>query len=427
MKKLACLLIASTGLWFNLSLNGQNQADAASAMMQLVVDKNFTEAIALGKELLPADSMNPQIHYCLGLAYGNLKQYRYACKSLEKANELRPGTKSLILNLADAYCEVADVAAAEILVRDLLKTDSSDLSVWIELAQVFQRGAKNDEAMSIYLRLWQADSTNIWYPRQIGQMLARSERYKEAVPFLKAVVDEDSTDQNSYLRLAQAFLYLKDTTGIPVLDKALRQDSMQPLLYRYRGGLYFGAGVFSRAFTDLAKALELGDTTAFTCRHLGISQFQLSKYADAVVTLNKSITLDSLDTEAWYYLGYSYKWTEDLPKGIECMERALKVAVPPFVANIYSGLGLFHQLKNGYKASMTYYEKAAEFNPADPVPYAQLGVLVELTAGKKELAKAYYERFLKEYTGNDRSLVTYTRYRLQMINEKLFMEGKIKK
>jgi tetratricopeptide (TPR) repeat protein len=411
----------------NNKVQGQNEKVASSELTQLILDKKFKEAVNLGNIELGQDSLNPQVYYCLGLAYSNLKQYKNACPAYEMANSLLPGNRSLILNLADCYCEVADAGAAEILVKDLLKTDSTDTYVWQQLAEVYIRQSKTDEAAAIYSRLWSEDSTNIWYPRQIGMLMSRNEHYKESVPFLEFVVEADSTDQVSYLRLAQAYIKLNAFNKIPVLDKAIRQDSFQPVLHRYRGGLWLGTGNYGNAETDLKTALELGDTTAFTCRHLGISQFQQSKYQEALVAFDRTLKIDSLDTESWYYLGYCYKWTENIPKGIECLFHALKFAIDPSTGSIYSGLGLFYNLMRDLKNAIIYYKKALEFDPGEAYPYSQLGLLVEQTSRDKELALSYYEQFIREYTGRDRSLVNYVNDRIRVINEKLFMEGKIKK
>lgn len=408
-------------------ISGQEAADITEELSALVFNKKFREAIDLGSAELSRDSMNPQVYYYLGLAFSNLKQYKNACEVFEKANAIAPGNKSLLLNLADCYYETADIPVAEIILKDLIREDSSDTYVWLQLAQLYQRQAKADEAGLIYQKLWSEDSTNIWYPRQMGYILMRSERYQEAVPFLELVVEADSSDQGSYLRLGQAYIILKAIDRIPVLDKAIRQDSLQPQLHRYRGGLWLGFGKFKLAEYDLKIALELGDTTAFTCRHLGISQFQQSKYDEALVSFTKAVELDSLDTESWYNLGFCYKWAEDLPKAIECMNRALKIAIAPSTGSIYSGLGLFYNLQRDLKTAMKYYEKAAEYNPADAYPYSQLGLLVEQTSRDMELAKRYYERFIREYTGDDKILTDYINDRIRIINEKLFMEGKIKK
>jgi tetratricopeptide (TPR) repeat protein len=403
------------------------QAQSTDDLSRLILDKNYAEAVTKGNEVLLTDSLNPQLYYYLGLAYSNLMKFDLACKSFEKADQLQPGNKSLILNLADCYCETADIPAAELLISDLLKADSTDPVIWLELAKIYQRQSKVDEAAQIYNRLWSSDSLNIWYPRQLGGLMIRNERYKEAAFFFEKVVEQDSSDQVSFLRLGQAYIKLKWPDKIPVLDKAIRQDSIQPLLYRYRGGLWFGTGNFKQSEIDLKTAYELGDSSAFTFRHLGISQFQQSKYQEALDILTLAVRIDSLDTESWYYLGFCYKWTEDLTQAISCLDRALKIAIPPSTGSIYSGLGLFYNLKRELKTAKIFYEKALEYNPQDAYPLSQIGLLIEQTTRDKELAKKYYERFLIEYAGGDRNLIDYVKDRLQIINEQLFMEGKLKK
>lgn len=427
MKKLVICSLILCNIFVINGLQGQSTGNASTELIRLIQDKKFREAIQMGNVELSMDSLNPQVHYYLGIAYSNLKQFNQACAELEKSDQLLPGNKSVILNLAECYCEVADLIAAQVLIEDLLKQDSSDAFIWLELAQIYQRQSETDKASSVFLRLWSQDSANIWYPRQLGMMLARSERYGEAIPYLETVVEADSSDQVSFLRLGQAYINLKATDKIPVLDKAIRQDSMQPVLHRYRGGLWLGAGIWDLAETDLKTALELGDTTAFTCRHLGISQFQQSKYSEALEAFTQTVKLDSLDTEAWYYLGYCYKWTEKLPEAIECLTHALKIAIPPSTGSIYNGLGLFYNLKRDLKKSMKFYEKALEYDPDNAYPLSQLGLLVEQTSRNQELAREYYERFLKDYKGPDQNLIRYVKNRIQIINEKLFMQGKIKK
>jgi len=427
MKTTKTIILLLWGILMSSSMQGQSRPGSVEELNRLISGRNFKEAIRVGTRELATDSLNPQIYYGLGVAYSNLKQYEMAIAAFVKSDQLLPGDKSLIINLADCYCEQADAAIAEILLSDLLKTDTTDVFVRLELARVFLRQGKTDPAINLYLKLWSEDSLNIWYPRQVGNLLARNERYKAAIPLLEIVTEADSSDQGSFLRLGQAYLVLKESEKIPVLDKAIRQDSMEPLLHRYRGGLWLGAGKYALAENDLKIACDLGDSSAFTFRHLGISQFQQSKYQDALLTFDKTVKIDSLDSEAWFYLGYCYKWTENIPQGIECLQRALKIAIPPSTASIYGGLGLFYNLTGDFKSSMTYYGKALEYNPEDPVPYSQMGLLVEKTTRDADQAKAYYERFINEYKGNDKNLVDYINYRLQAINEKLFMEGKLKK
>jgi len=423
MKSFIALALILCSFAINSTLSGQD----STSLKQLIFDRKYREAIALGTQEWANDSLNPQTCYFLGIAYSSLKQFDQAITAFEKSEALLPGNKSVLMNLADCYCEVADIGAAEIILTDLLKTDSTDTFVWLQLAQVYQRQSDIDKAARIYSRLWSEDSLNIWYPRQLGNMMSRNERYKAAIPYLETVVAVDSSDRASFLRLGQAYINLKAFEKIPMLDKAIRQDSTEPLLYRYRGGLWFSIGKFDFAYDNLKIAFELGDSSSFVSRHLGISLFQLAKYDEAQQVLLRTVKVDSLDSEAWYYLGFSYKWTEDLPKASECLKKALSLAISPATGSIYRGLGLICNLQRDLKTAMVYYEKALEYEPTDAYPLSQLGLLVEQTSRDQDLALKYYERFLKEYTGNDRHLIEYVKYRIQAINEKLFMEGKVKK
>jgi tetratricopeptide (TPR) repeat protein len=241
------------------------------------------------------------------------------------------------------------------------------------------------------------------------------------------VADSDSSDIETYLRLGQSYLKMNVKGKIPVLDKAIRQDSTEALLFRFRGGLNLMEGFFPEAEKDLAQAAALGDTSVFTLRHLGLSQYYQSRYEQALESFSMTVRLDSLDAEAWYYLGFCHKWNQDIPRAIECMNRALSVAIPPFTGGIYSGLGQMYSLSRDFDNAIYNYEKALEFNPTDPLPYAEIGLLIEESFGDREKAKENYERFLAEYSGNDINIVLYVKSRIEAINEKLFMEGKLKK
>jgi tetratricopeptide (TPR) repeat protein len=398
----------------------------ADTLFRLLMKRDYPAVIRQGQILCDKDSTDPNLYYVLGIASGNLKQYPQAARYLGKSLALDPDNKPAALDLADCYCELARPEAAERLLKDLLQKDTTDTQVRLELARVYLQESNSPDAIGIYYQLWKEDTLNLWYPRQIGMILSKNNLYKEAIPYLEKVVGSDSLDMGSYLRLGQAYINLNKPDKIPVLDKAIRQDSTEALLYRYRGGLEMMAGQYETAGIDLSKALALGDTSAFTCRHLGISLYQQSEYQEALPPLIQATLLDSTDTEAWYYMGFCYKWTEDIPKGIECLQKALEIGIPPSIGAIYSGLGMFNHILGNFKVAKRNYLKALEYNPADPVPLSQLGVIEEETFGDRELAKKYYEQFLNEYTGPDKNLINYVTDRIRIIKEKLFMEGKLK-
>jgi len=413
-------------LLFSISGVGQSQS-LQEQLDSLMSSRDYRSAAKIADSLIGLNPQDLQALYQGGIAWSSLFKFDKAGELFRKADSLAPGNKAVLSNLADCYFETVRLKLSESTVRQIIEIDSLDPSPWIQLSKIMVRQGRIPEAMVIYNRLWQTDSSNLWYPRQISMMLVRNENYKEASQLLEYLVEKDSSDIESFLRLGQSYLRLNPTGKVPFLDKAIRQDSTVGLLYRYRGGLSLFEGDFSKAEKDFLKACSLGDSSAFTMRHLGISQFHSSKYELALSAFQKTVELDSTDAQAWYYLGFCYKWTQDIPKAIECLERALKISIPPFTAGIFSGLGQFYSLTRDFNQAIEYYEKSLEFNPDDPVPHAQIGLLLEESFGDRNKAKEHYEIFLKEYKGPDLNMVRYVQSRVQAINERLFMEGNLKK
>jgi tetratricopeptide (TPR) repeat protein len=410
-----------------LTVTAQLSGDRTQVLYSLINGKNYSEGGRMADSLLVQFPADPELFYLSGLCQSNLLKFDQARMAFEASDSLSPDSRSVLSNLVDCYCELNDFRNAEKTVFRVISLDSTNPGGWIQLAKVYTRQSKTDEAIKVYQWLWHADSMNLWYPRQIGTLYSRNDQYFEALPFFELVCAIDSTDIESSLRLGQACLKTKQTGKTMYLDRAIRQDSTLPLLFRFRGALFLLEADLPQAESDLTRAIELDDSTAFTYRHLGISQYLQSFYDRALISFSHAVRKDSLDAEAWYYLGYCHKWNQNIPRAIECMKQALKVAIPPFVGSIYSGLGEMYSMSRDFSTALKNYEKALEFNPDDPVPYAQIGLLTEESYGSKEKAKECYERFIKEYKGGDRHLMDYVKARLTVINEKLFMEGKLKK
>lgn len=414
-------------IFLPLILVGQNENPDLSKLSRFIESQNYYRAATFADSLFQSGSGDYEAFYLAGIANSRLNRFGRAAEYLRKADSIQPGSRQVMSNLAECYAETARPAEAENLLHRLISQDSTDPAPFIALSGLMVRQGRVEEAMKTYGRLWEADSTNLWYPRQISALLIRSENYRTAIPLLEQITEADSSDIESYLRLGQACININLTNRIPLLDKAIRQDSTNPFLYRYRGGLFLADGFPSKAENDLLKAALLGDSSAFTLRHLGLARFQLSKYELALIDFHETLVIDSTDVQALYYLAFCHKWTQNIPEAIRCMEKAAKMAIPPFTAGIFAGLGQFYSLSRDFPTALRNYEKALEFNPEDPVPHAQIGLLIEESFGDRTVAKDHYEQFLRSYRGPDLNLIRYVEGRIQAINERLFMEGKLKK
>jgi len=355
-------------------------------------------------------------------------QYKKALESVKQAIALEPGIPAYYYQISSLYSDLQQHDLCISYCDSVISIDSTHLFASILKAQALSKDGKIQEALNQYYTLHLRDSLNINFMKQIGSLHSKIDSLNDAIKWYTMAVEVDSTDIPAYTHLGNLYVRTEQyEEGLPVLSRAILIDTLNSWLYRFRGSLNIMGANLKDAEYDFKQAILLGDSTAFTFRHLGLSLYKQSKYAEAFPIYQITIKLDPEDSQAWYYLAFCYKWREDLEKAIACMENSLKLSVTPGISDVYSGLAQLHSLVRDYESAMHFYSRAYEWNEEDAVPLAQMGMLIEQTGGNKKEAKAYYKSFLEKAGLKDVNLRDYVENRIRLINEKLFMEGKLQK
>ena len=429
MKTMFRFLVAFTCLTFNpCILQAQSNSfedDLYTAQLELSEgDASTSYQLVSGLVLSYPDSS--KAWYLKSQIERQVIQYKNALVSIQKANILEPGNPAYYFQTSRLYSDLQQYDLSISYCDSVISSDPNHVLASILKAQVLQKNEKFQESIDQYNSLLQADSTNINFMKRIGSLYSKLDSLNDAIFWFSRALEIDSSDINSYTHLGNLFVRAEMyEEGIPVLSRAIMIDSTNSWLYRFRGSLNLMSATFVDAETDLRKAISLGDSTAFTFRHLGLALFKQSEYQDALPVYETTIKLDPGDAQAWFYLAYCYKWAEDLDKAITCMEKALELSVTPSISDVYKGLAEFHGFKRDYDLAMNYYGRAYEWNPTDPLPLAEMGMLIEQTGGEKEEAKKLYQTYLEKADPQDILLKNYIEERVKIINEKLFMEGKL--
>lgn len=407
-----------------------NNVDIKLEKVQMALisgDLNLTTAIL--DTLLSSDSVNTRVWYFKGLSYRQAMNYKAAKNAFLVALSLDPGNIVIYKQMAQSCYDNDNFSTCLLYTDSILTIDSTNWSSLRIRALALQKTSRFQESKSVFLKLHKSDTLNTWYIKQLGGIATKIDSIQEAFDWYSLATDIDSMDMRSYIHqgslLVKAERY-KD--GIAILTKAIERDSSHALLFRFRGSLGIMGADFSGAETDFRTAIELGDSAAFSFRHYGLCLFNQSKYKEAMPIYETATDLDKGDPLAWYYLGFCFKWQQDLDKALECLDKALKLSATKGLPDVYDALGQFHGLQRNYKLAMHNYSRAYEWNPQNAVPLAQLGMLVEQSGGKKENAKTYYKSYLKNANPlKNAYLIDYVNKRMDIINEKLFMEGKLKR
>lgn len=250
-------------------LDPDNQ-DARLAFAQLLLlggDDEFSQAIEQADAILEREPGKWEGRVIRARALENLKRLDEAQADYEKAVELAPDNPDVLRTLAGFLARKGDNAAAEPLLRQLVKTDPSAQS-WFQLAAFLsQDRARDEEAEAAFregLALAKDEEKAAAYQR-LASFQYQRERYDEAEKTLQEGIA--ATDRNLDMIYALARFYhsrgARDRADQMIQEATeARPDEVQPLLIlsAYRGRNGDLAGALEAA--EKAIALEPKNTTA---------------------------------------------------------------------------------------------------------------------------------------------------------------------
>ena len=193
---------------------------------------------------------------------------------------------------------------------------------------------------------------------QQGLKELKDEKYDDAVRLFDKATSLDDTYADAYSARGDALKELKDyATALQSYKRALDIDANMVSAYNGRGECYRELGQLDMAFNDfnnaidldhgdpsvnanlgmlyvdnrdptrglpfLDKAIEQNDQNAKALRSRGLAEAMLQQYDEAIVDLEKSISIDPEDYESHSTLASIHVGAEHLEKAIEAMSNAI--------------------------------------------------------------------------------------------------------
>ena len=108
------------------------------------------------------------------------------------------------------------------------------------------------------------------------------------------------------------------------LTNAIEIDSNYRSAYAFRGQLYKVQKLYSKAFLDYSKALEISDYNSFsTLKDIGYIRFELEEYDESFKIFNKLEKKDGVDIGTKYMRAISAYYLEDYETAIEGFNKSI--------------------------------------------------------------------------------------------------------
>ncbi|WP_322507079.1 tetratricopeptide repeat protein [Anaerolinea sp.] len=323
----------------------------------------------------------------------------------EKAVSLRPERTDYLIELGWTYMMVeAYEKAAEILSR-AVKMESSNSSVWFNLAQVYKHLSRVEDAISCALRASEVDITHVQGFILASELALENKDYEQAKKYTEMALERDELNPKAIMAMIRVYNHLnKDDQSLsmletlhgklpPILELDLEKAS---LIYRLRGA-QAALSVTQRLVTDFpedANALalhaqvlaDLGDVKSaerFAFRSLrqepnqpdlalSLAKMQRNngQLDQAVHLLTQAIALDPQNIELYIELGQVYSERREYDLALQTFHHAIRIA--PHDPRGYYYTALILRDGKDFSGAERMLQHAAKLAPDDVVIHRQL-------------------------------------------------------
>ncbi len=365
----------------------------------LISEGNYLRALEEAEQLVLNDSLNASAWQILGKTCQINQRYTQAIWAYEKADALNPGNKTLLLILAKTCNSAGNLQKAISTYKKVLALDSNNIAALTNLSILYLKIQNFKDAFWGFERLYQSDTLNSEYVRQMGYCKYRQGEILKAFELYKKSYQLNPENLKTIYWLADVYTNSQklDST-INLVSKALKVYPANGKLYEKRGNAYFKRNHHYLSRDDYQKAIELGYQTYQLQKKLGKSLYVTKQYDSARATLERLIVRDTADYQVCMYLGEVYNQLKNYKKSILFYKYAVDLLLPaPLtmsatyrgMAKSYHDMGLYRKEIAVIKKRQAYYAQAYPSHEY----LLEIAEIYEYNLHDKKSALKYYQRY----------------------------------
>jgi tetratricopeptide (TPR) repeat protein len=389
-------------LGFSNLLDAQNDAENSKIDIMLV-NGDYRKVIDTCHLILAHDSLSPETHFKLGLAYQNLMAEDQAISCFSRAVTLCPGDKRYSFMLAKSYYLKGKNKLAQPLLNNLCNIDSMNWLYAYYLTNIYTSEGKYDESLKIFKRFYEQDSTNYIYLDKIAYANLKKGELSLAAELYNRSLALNRKNLTAVKNLAHIYTVSDSVSkAIQLLSDGIKTDPAEIDLFVRRAQIYYTINYNKKALDDYLVILGSGDSLVTYLKRAGIGYSNNLQPDEAIKYLLKAYNKDSSDYETCSYLGQNYSKLEEFTKSIRYFKRVIKILTPITLQTNFTYVLLGEALKadGKYNDAITYYLKAQELR-SDPSIDMIIANIYDEHLNNKAKAIFYYQLFLDKIK-NDR-------------------------
>ncbi len=354
----------------------------------------FDSAAVVLENMIAQDSTSLTSYYRLARIYENSKPLS-AIRIYKKLVGVIGADWNVLVRIADLYEKMGNIDEAANTIKELLKIDPGNASLYKLLIDYYTKAEKYDEALSAADDLLELTPDDMEAREKKAQVYIDKGDWESAAKEYSYILDKTDIPLEAKIRVGRSYFLqsLKDSTLTPVakeffekIDKDTtdwevkmylgaiainqHQDSTAIELFKQvtkmagwnvqawvrLGGLYFDNKKYDEAVKVMNEAIQLFPDDFTVNLILGISLAQSNQEKEAEPYLKKAVELNPNDVNALSAYGFTLNQLKENEKAAEYLKKALQLS--PGNVNLLGTLGLIYDGLENWEACDSTYEEA---------------------------------------------------------------------
>lgn len=311
-------------------------------------------------ELCHKGQEQAKIYFLSGKCYYGLGYLEEAIASLTKALDLQPGNSNYRHLEADCLLELGRWKEAVASLNKSLRSAPGDAETIFRMGNIFMFNGEYNEALNCFSGCNRLKPFNpeYWEMRaemhiQLNQPVeacacfskalrygggtelytrlaycyAKTDKIKKAKKLLAKILKQDPNDYDALCNLAGIYHKLdKNEQSFAYYKKAYMINSQDPELLNNLGFVSFQLGRSRKAIEYYHQALKINPFDKIVLYNLSVCLYEKGKMEESKVTLEKLLSIDSQNSNAWTLLGNVYENLSKFRNAVDCLNKSLGLA-----------------------------------------------------------------------------------------------------
>ncbi len=324
-------------------------------------------AAGIYEEILSKEPENIFVLYSLARSYQELKNQDKAVIVYEQLTDIYGFDADVLKRMFDIYFSKQNYEKCAETLSYMLKLDPYNSSLMFDLASMYSKLGREDDAKGIFERLASLNPTDKQIQAEIVKIFFKKNEIEKGFEEFARVIGKNDLTFSEKSQLGELYFNMisqdpKTADVVEYIFKYLNQSNPDNWIpYYYLGQLDILNKKNDDAADKFVRGAVYADTSADAYVQIGYALFTLEKYELAKPVLENGLTHASDDFRINYTYALVLQRTGNLPLSIKYYEKAAELN--PNELSIISSLALAYNSNKQYRESNEAYEKALKIDP----------------------------------------------------------------